>query len=217
MKRAVDTREPERVERGDFDDVFEWIDKEIGHAESDLDGAPWILDRALLRYLDILGLRIHEACGIRLSHFRRHGRELRVSITGKGGRIDEFPVVGSLLEAHRSWLRVRDTVQPAQGHEDYLFLNVSRKKGYGHVVSRQRAWERLKRIAANLGWDAERRSLLSPHAFRHGRAFEMLDSGMYNIEEVRAYLRHRSVVTTQGYVEATRDSVHRAAREQAGA
>lgn len=160
----------------------------------------YILDAAVLRLMEHLALRVSEASGVRVSQVRTvstaAGLEVQARVMKKGNRSKVYPLTGVVLDAYLRWLRTRQWVTPCPGHEDFLFLH----PWTGYRVSRQRAWQRLKRIASEAGVPEETVAVLSPHKLRHSRARRMLDAG-WNLAAVQAVLDHTNIATTSVYLE----------------
>lgn len=160
----------------------------------------YVLDAAVLRLMEHLALRVSEASGIRLSQVRTvktpAGPELQARVMKKGNKPKLYPLTDIVLAAYQRWLRVRQHVTPVSGHEDFLFIH----PWTGYRVSRQRAWQRLKRLAAEAGVPEATVAALSPHKLRHARARRMLDAG-WDLAAVQAVLDHTNIATTSVYLE----------------
>lgn len=126
-----------------------------------------------------LGLRVSELCALDWKDFEwLGGRKCwAVRVLGKGQKWRTVPVPG--------WLY--DMLEPGEGR---LFN-----------ISRQRAWELVKRAAKRAGI-----SDVSPHWFRHACASHLLESGATEVE-VRDLLGHASISTLNIYLHNTRGRV----------
>jgi integrase/recombinase XerD len=118
-------------------------------------------DRALVFLLYASGLRVSEACGLEISRVDCVENYVRVLGKGSKERIAPFaPEVREHLqdyiENHRPIL-LKKTEKP----EFHLFLNHR-----GEPLSRQTAWEILKKLALQAGLNPN----LSPHLLRHSFA-----------------------------------------------
>lgn len=162
-------------------------------------------DRALLEFLYATGARITEAVNLDVDDvhaFQPAGEEglVLVRVTGKGNRQRMVPLgrmaqkaVGNYLTAGRPALVEKSGRRASAA----LFLNK-----LGGRLSRQSAWEVLKKTAQAAGIDAE----VSPHTLRHCCATHMLDGGA-DIRTVQELLGHVSVTTTQIYTKVTAESL----------
>lgn len=141
-----------------------------------------------------------EATTLRLTEFLAGTRpdgatEVRVWVRKKGHKPKEYPVCGVVLRAYLRWLAVRRTIVPLPRHEDALFLH----PWTGHRISRQRAWHRLRQLAAEAGLSHDVRRALSPHQLRLTRAPRMLDDG-WDLAAVQAVLDRANIATTSVYL-----------------
>lgn len=162
-------------------------------------------DRAMLEFLYATGARITEAVSLDVDDvhaFQPAGKEglVLVRVTGKGDKQRMVPLgrmaqkaLGDYLSAGRPALAEKSGRQASAA----LFLNKR-----GGRLSRQSAWEMLKKTAEAAGITAE----VSPHTLRHCCATHMLDGGA-GIRTVQELLGHASVTTTQIYTKVTAESL----------
>ena len=157
-------------------------------------------DRALLELLYASGLRITEACGVRLEHLDGEGGVLRV--TGKGNKTRLVPVGSSALEALRIYLTEArpELLSPRSGAE--IFLSVR-----GHPLTPARIWQLVRHYAKRAGIE----EAVHPHQLRHSFATHLLAGGA-DLRIIQEMLGHASIATTQIYTQVDRGqlkSVHR--------
>ena len=186
---------PVVIARPDLSQLFRYLEEKITIA----DPRPYqlyVLDLAVFRLMDHLLLRVTEASHLRLSRMTTAEGELQVTITKKRKKTKVYPVVGAVREAYDRWLRVRRTVTPRAGHEDYVFIHPYT----GYRISRQRAWHRLQKLGAEAGLSSDVVDTFSPHKLRHSRARDMLDHGS-TLADVQAACDHESLSTTTVYLE----------------
>ncbi len=162
-------------------------------------------DRALLEFLYATGARISETVALDVDDvhaFQPSGEEglVLVRVTGKGNKQRMVPLgrmaqkaLGDYLSAGRPGLAEKSGRRASPA----LFLNK-----LGSRLSRQSAWEVLKKTAGAAGITAE----VSPHTLRHSCATHMLDGGA-DIRTVQELLGHASVTTTQIYTKVTAESL----------
>lgn len=195
--------------------LFTFVEDRISVADDRI-GQLYILDAAVLRLMEHLALRVSEASGVRLSQVRTvktpAGPEVQAGVMKKGNKPRVYPLTGLVLTAYQRWLRVRQHVTPVPGHEDFLFIH----PWTGYRVSRQRAWQRLKRLAAEAGVPEATIAVLSPHKLRHARARRMLDAG-WDLAAVQAVLDHANIATTSVYLEDDEQARLHALRAQSRA
>ncbi|MCS6972222.1 MAG: site-specific tyrosine recombinase XerD [Turneriella sp.] len=144
-------------------------------------------DKAMFELLYSSGLRISEACALRLGDIDRQNQIL--TIRGKGGRERLVPygeVAARLLEQYLSQARAEILNQ----HEsDYVF--VSKKGG---ALSRKSAWRLLKRYLKRAGIHRN----VTPHTLRHSFATHLLQNKA-DLRAVQELLGHMDIATTQIY------------------
>ncbi|WP_067660938.1 site-specific tyrosine recombinase XerD [Nocardia harenae] len=151
-------------------------------------------DRALLELLYSTGARISEVVGLDVDDLDTDGRA--VVLHGKGGKQRMVPIGRPALTAIDAYLvRGRPALVPkgrAAGGPA-LFRNAR-----GGRLSRQSAWQVLRRAAERAGIEAA----VSPHTLRHSFATHLLDGGA-DVRVVQELLGHASVTTTQIYTLVT--------------
>lgn len=148
-------------------------------------------DRAILEVLYGCGLRVSEACALRLSWLNLNEGYLRV--IGKGNKERFVPVGESAIDAIEEYLPERE---PDGGCEDVLFLNKD-----GRALSRVSVFNMVKRQALASGVNKE----ISPHTFRHSFATHLLEGGA-DIRQVQEMLGHESILTTEIYTHISRNA-----------
>ena len=156
-------------------------------------------DRALLEFLYATGARISEACGLSLSDLDMDQQVVR--LFGKGSKERIVPFGAPAKRALEDWLSLggRDVLSPRQwrtrADADAVFLG----RG-GRRISRQAAWNIVRKYAVNAGIDRD----ISPHVLRHSCATHMLRHGA-DLRVVQELLGHASVSTTQVYTRVDND------------
>jgi integrase/recombinase XerD len=159
-----------------------------------------VRDRALLELLYACGLRIAEACSVRLENLDEEGGVIRV--TGKGNKTRLIPVGRAALEALKSYLTSArpKLVSPKSGGE--IFLSVR-----GHALTPARIWQLVRHYATIAGIQ----EAIHPHQLRHSFATHLLAGGA-DLRIIQEMLGHASIATTQIYTQVDRSqlkSVHK--------
>jgi integrase/recombinase XerD len=176
------------------------------HQITELVGAPAgdspleVRDRALLELLYACGLRIAEACGVRLENLDKEGGVIRV--TGKGNKTRLIPVGRAALDALKTYLSSArpKLVSPKSGGE--IFLSVR-----GHALTPARIWQLVRHYAKIAGIEES----IHPHQLRHSFATHLLAGGA-DLRIIQEMLGHASIATTQIYTHVDRGqlkSVHK--------
>jgi len=155
-------------------------------------------DRALLEFLYGTGARVTEAVTCAVDDLDL--ADGTVLLRGKGGHRRLVPVGSYARAALESYL--------VRGRPALLAQRVGgRREGHqvfrsarGGPLTRQGAWEILRRVAARAGLD----QTVSPHVLRHSFATHLLDGGA-DVRVVQELLGHASVTTTQIYTLVTVD------------
>jgi type 1 fimbriae regulatory protein FimB len=142
-------------------------------------------DRCLLLLMFRHGLRVSEACGLKLDQVDTESRVLHVARL-KGGLSTTQPIRGDELRAITTWLKERARMKPA---------------GKTFFVSEQRT--PLHRSTVNLllqKYSAEAALPLRahPHMLRHACGFALADQGA-DTRLIQDYLGHRNIQHTVKY------------------
>lgn len=143
-------------------------------------------DRAILEVLYGCGLRVSEACGLKISDIFKEEGFLR--IIGKGDKERLVPIGEMALDALDAYFEVR----PAPDGDrwaDTVFLN-----RFGRGLSRVSVFTMVKKQAVLAGVRKE----ISPHSFRHSFATHLLENGA-DLRAVQEMLGHENILTTEIY------------------
>ncbi len=154
-------------------------------------------DRAMLEMLYGAGLRVSELVKLNLENIDLAERV--VLVKGKGSKERVVPLGSKVRTALKVWLASsgRGAMEPEQWEDDNakaLFLG-----RFGKRMSRQAAWQMVKKRGAAVGLGAR----LSPHTLRHCFATHMMDNGA-DMRSLQELLGHASVGTTQIYTHVSR-------------
>lgn len=142
-------------------------------------------DYAILQVLYGCGLRVSEACALKISDVFMD--DMFVKVLGKGSKERLVPLAPSVADAISSYLSSRPI--PDRQCEDILFLN-----RFGRQLSRVSVFKMVKACALVSGVDKE----ISPHTFRHSFATHMIENGA-DLRAVQEMLGHESILTTEIY------------------
>jgi integrase/recombinase XerD len=143
----------------------------------------------IVELLYATGLRVSELVTLPLAAARPDARFLIIS--GKGGKERVVPLSEPARAALSVYLECRSDFLPDTRDSRWLFPSRGRA---GHLT-RQRAGQVLKELAAKAGLDPER---LSPHVLRHAFASHLLNHGA-DLRSVQQMLGHADIATTQIY------------------
>lgn len=149
-------------------------------------------DRAMLELLYGSGIRISELTGLDVEDLDLREGEMRVM--GKGARERVVPVGEASAQALRDYLAAGRPKLLKKPSQRALFLNQR-----GGRLSRQGAWEVVKRYAARAGL-ADR---MTPHTLRHSCATHLLENGA-DLRYIQELLGHASIATTQIYTHVSK-------------
>lgn len=146
---------------------------------------------ALVRLMYDLGLRVSEACNVKIEDFQSTYQGHRVlRVIGKGKKPDIMPIPIPLL---------RVLERCAEGRtRGYLLL---RRNGRPHSRNSASAW--VKIIAKKAGIEG-----VHPHAFRHASITAALDANL-PLRDVQAFARHSDVRTTLKIYDRNKNNLDR--------
>ncbi len=170
-----------------------------GEPDTMHDAGP-IRSRALLELLYAAGLRVSEATGLDADDLDLEAATVRV--IGKGDKERLLPVGEIAID----WLRrysadVRPSLlalhaaPAARGGPVFLGSR-------GRRLTRQQAWDAVRRAAAAAGLEGR----ATPHTLRHSFATHLLEGGA-DLRIVQELLGHASISTTQIYTHLTGERV----------
>jgi type 1 fimbriae regulatory protein FimB len=142
-------------------------------------------DRCFLLLMFRHGLRVSEACSLRLSQVDIENRVLHVTRL-KQGLSTTHPLRTDELKAVKAWLTTRKRMKP---ETDSFFL--SNRRG---PLSRKTAWLAIR----NYGELAELSLPTHPHMLRHACGFALADQGA-DTRLIQDYLGHRNIQHTVIY------------------
>ena len=153
-----------------------------------MDGQFSTRDKAIIELIYACGLRVSEACNLKLSLLRLN--EGYIIVTGKGNKQRLVPIHSEAIKYLELYLEhERIMTQPRKDHSDTVFLS-----NRGASLSRQSIFMKLKRFAALAGVKKN----ISPHTLRHSFATHLMERGA-DLRIVQQLLGHESITTTEIY------------------
>jgi type 1 fimbriae regulatory protein FimB len=144
-----------------------------------------VRDHCFLLLMFRHGLRVSEACGLRLAQVDRESRVLHVARL-KQGLSTSHPLRGDELRAVKAWLAIRAKMKP---ETDAFFI--TRRRG---PLSRKTAWKMIRDYGARAGLSVD----THPHMLRHACGFALADQGA-DTRLIQDYLGHRNIQHTVKY------------------
>jgi type 1 fimbriae regulatory protein FimB len=142
-------------------------------------------NRCLLLLLFRHGLRVSEACKLRLSQVDLAARVLHVARL-KRGLSTTHPLRGDEIRAIEAWLTVRAALQQ---ETDAFFVSERRQP-----LSRKTAWVMIRAYGRQAGLAVA----VHPHMLRHACGYALADQGA-DTRLIQDYLGHRNIQHTVKY------------------
>lgn len=152
-------------------------------------------NRAIIETLYSCGLRVSEACNLKLSDF--YLKEGFIKVEGKGSKQRLVPISERAIAEIMDYLVDRAEIEIKPGDEDYLFVSAHLRKR----MSRITMFHIIKELAEQVGL----KKTISPHTLRHSFATHLLEGGA-NLRVIQSMLGHEDIGTTEIY---THIDVHR--------
>ena len=162
--------------------VFAEVEKLIAAVKGSRNAAR---DRCLLLMMFRHGLRVSEACGLRMAQVDIDSRVLHVERLKKG-LSTTHPLRPDELRAIKAWLVERKRLKP---EGDAFFVSERRSP-----LSRKTAWAAIREY----GKKANLAVLAHPHMLRHGCGFALADQGA-DTRLIQDFLGHRNIQHTVMY------------------
>lgn len=157
-----------------------------------LDIATHPRDKAIISLLYSAGLRITEACNLRIKDI--DSNRMMIHIRQTKSRKDRFVMLSPvLLQTLRAYYRSCIT-KP----KDFLFPNST----FNNPIARSTAWYRIKVIMKKSGL----KKRVYPHVFRHSFATHLLENGV-DLRSIQSLLGHCHLNTTAIYTHLAKNRV----------
>lgn len=145
-------------------------------------------NRAIIETLYSCGLRVSEACNLKISDL--YFSEGFIKVEGKGSKQRLVPISERAIAEIVDYMTDRAEIDIKPGHEDYLFVSAHLKKR----MSRITMFHIIKELAEQTGL----KKTISPHTFRHSFATHLLEGGA-NLRVIQSMLGHEDIGTTEIY------------------
>ena len=142
-------------------------------------------DRCLVLLMFRHGLRVSEACGLKLSQVDTDSRVMHVKRL-KAGLSTTHPLRGDELRVIKTWLAERAKMQP---ETDAFFISERRTP-----LTRKTAWVAIRTYSRLAGLSVE----AHPHMLRHACGFALADQGA-DARLIQDYLGHWNIQHTVRY------------------
>ena len=145
-------------------------------------------NRAIIETMYSCGLRVSEACNLKLSDL--YLREGFIKVEGKGSKQRLVPISERAIAEIMDYMTDRAEIDIKPGHEDYLFVSAHFKKKMSRIT--------LFHIIKELAEQAGIKKAISPHTLRHSFATHLLEGGA-NLRVIQSMLGHEDIGTTEIY------------------
>ena len=145
-------------------------------------------NRAIIETMYSCGLRVSEACNLKLSDL--YLREGFIKVEGKGSKQRLVPISERAIAEIMDYMTDRAEIPIKPGHEDYLFVSAHFKKKMSRIT--------LFHIIKELAEEAGIKKTISPHTLRHSFATHLLEGGA-NLRVIQSMLGHEDIGTTEIY------------------
>jgi integrase/recombinase XerD len=161
-------------------------------------------DRALLRLLADLGLRIGEALALDVDALSHNQGRRTIRYLGKGGKRRERPLTGQVITALDEYLARRAAAGGKPDVSGPLFATTG-LRGVTGRLGEPAAFRLVRRLAGEAAIPSAER--LSPHSLRHAFATNAREIGV-PLEDVQDAMGHADARTTRRY-DRGRHALHR--------
>ena len=148
--------------------------------------------RMIVSMLYSTGIRRFEIISLKRDSLDLSRRILRVR--GKGDKMREIPLPGSLCEELSLYLQAADLMTESAGPDSPLFITPAGGPIYPVFVDRA--------VKSELGEVGSISGKKSPHVLRHTLATQLLDAGS-DLNSIKELLGHSSLAATQVYTHNT--------------
>ena len=145
-------------------------------------------NRAIIETMYSCGLRVSEACNLKLSDL--YLNEGFIKVEGKGSKQRLVPISERAIAEIMDYMTDRAEIEIKPGNEDYLFVSAHFKK----KMSRITMFHIIKELAEQAGI----KKCISPHTLRHSFATHLLEGGA-NLRVIQSMLGHEDISTTEIY------------------
>jgi len=173
-------RAPHVIARADVSAIFSYLESRAPH------DAAARMDLALYGIAYHGALLISEAIGLTLDAVRGGPAVVKLEVVGRRGEESQLTLDGDAAAWLGAWIASRPAPLRA-AHKPFVFIHPRTRLH----TSRQRAWDRLKRLARAAGLSDEVAERITPHTLRHSYAAHLAERAL-GVAALRAALRQRS-------------------------
>ena len=145
-------------------------------------------NRAIIETMYSCGLRVSEACNLKLSDL--YLNEGFIKVEGKGSKQRLVPISERAIAEIMAYMTHRAEIDIKPGNEDYLFVSAHFKKKMSRIT--------MFHIIKELAEEAGIKKTISPHTLRHSFATHLLEGGA-NLRVIQSMLGHEDIGTTEIY------------------
>ena len=181
-------RAPHIIEPSEVAAIFSYLE-----ARSASDPAA-AMDLALYGIAYHGALLISEAIGLTLDAVRGGASVIKLDVIGRRREESQITLEGDAAAWMSAWLAVRPAPTRTTD-KPFVFIHPRTKLH----TSRQRAWDRLKRLAKAAGLDEDVAERITPHTLRHSYASHLAARAL-DVAALRAALRQRSPRHASKYI-----------------
>jgi integrase/recombinase XerD len=175
-------RAPHVISERDVQTLFDYLIERGARP----DGAAELMDLALYGLCYHAALLISEAIGLTTDAVRGGPAVMQLNVIGRRGEESRVTLEGEPAAWLARWMAERpEPKRPA--HKPFVFIHPRTRLH----TSRQRAWDRLKRLARAAGLDEETALQITPHTLRHSYAAHLAKRSI-PVADLRAALRQHS-------------------------
>lgn len=190
-------RAPHVLEEAEVRSIFahlETLARGDGRGGDDAGAAAARMDLALYGLCYHAGLLVSEAVGLARDAVRGGPAVVHVDVVGRRGAESRVTLQGEAARWLSAWIAERPRPE-RERDEPFVFIHPRTRKH----TSRQRAWDRLKRLARAAGLDEQTVARLGPHTLRHSFAAHLARKAL-GVSDLRAALRQASPRWAAQYV-----------------
>jgi integrase/recombinase XerD len=182
IEPVPDSRAPHVISEADIRRLFGYLEAQGARAER----AAERMDLALYGLCYHGALLVSEAVGLTTDAVRGGPAVMQVEVIGRRREESRVTLEGEPARWLARWLAERP--EPKRpGHALFVFVHPRTRLH----TSRQRAWDRLKRLARAAGLAADVAEAITPHTLRHSYAAHLAQRAV-GVAELRAALRQHS-------------------------
>lgn len=161
----------------------------------DISTTKGLRDRTILETFFSTGMRISELIQLNIEQIKieKEGRDMELSITGKGGRTRTVYISERAMKWLKKYLYARN-----DDKKKALFINYRARKDSPDRLSMRYVQTMIKNYALHAGLPAN----TTPHVMRHSFATDLLAKGV-DLKMLQEFLGHKDISATQIYAHVT--------------